>query len=68
MGIVEDGTLGYTLPEGLGVLGDEPVARLDIRDLCIGEELLDRGNSVVRYISRLGTPDEQCGTVILDTI
>lgn len=59
--------LEFTLPESLGLFGDKPVSRLDVGDLRIGEEFLDRGNSLIGNITGLRSSDEKRRSAVLDT-
>lgn len=50
-----------TLAEGLWILGNDPVARVDIDQLKLGEELANQGDHLVRYVLALRAADKQRG-------
>lgn len=56
------------MPEALRVLGDEPVASLDIRNLRLGEELLDGWHRIIRDVARLGTSHKESRAVVLNGV
>lgn len=56
------------MSECFRVLRNEPVARFDVRNLRVGEELLDGRHRVVRNILRPSATNEERRTVVLQVI